>query len=426
VPTPDVVVIGAGAAGLAAARALTRAGLAVTMLEARRRLGGRIHTLHNPLSPVPVELGAEFIHGRPPEIWNEVESGRLTALEITAPFLHVRDGRVEHGDWEASDRIMDGLTGAPEQSFRDYVESVDAPPAARRAATGYVEGFNAARQERISVRSLALCEEEADAIDGDRNFRPVAGYSALIDLLWRDIDPTRLRLHLATPIERVEWRRGHVRIRAVDGRVFEAPRVVVTLPLGVLQSGAVRVDPEPSLLRAACRLLVMGHAARIVLRFRRPVWEDREELRDAGFLLSGGDFPPTWWTALPARAPVITAWAGGPRAEAAPPEPADWVAPALRSLAGILGTGAEALAPELESWDAHNWSTDPYSRGAYSYVGVGGVEAQEAFGDPVEDTLFFAGEAVASGGHVGTVHAALASGERAAKMIAWAPPPPTS
>jgi monoamine oxidase len=406
VSATDVLIVGAGAAGLSAARALTRAGLHVVILEARHRIGGRIHTLDDPLSPVPIELGAEFIHGRPPEIWSYVESGRFPALELTAPFLHVRNGHVEDGDWQATDRILNGMADAPEQSFRDYVASVDAPSDACGAAVGYVEGFNAARAELISIRSLAA------APDDDRNFRPVHGYASLIEILRRELGPARIAL--ATPISRVEWGRGRVRITAANGRVFEAPRAIVTAPLGVLQSGAIRFDPEPAILRDACRGLVMGHAARLVLRFQGPVWEEREELRDAGFLLSGGPFPPTWWTTLPTRSPVITAWAGGPKAESAPPNVEDWIAPALESLQSILG---REVRNELEGWHAHNWSTDPYAQGAYSYVRVGGMAAQESFGDPVEDTLYFAGEAVATGGDIGTVHAALASGARAARHI---------
>jgi monoamine oxidase len=126
-----------------------------------------------------------------------------------------------------------------------------------------------------------------------------------------------------------------------------------------------------------------------------------------------------WWTGLPVQVPVITGWCGGPCAEAAPPNPADWIPRTLESLAALTGIRAAALAADLETWHAHNWSSDPYSCGAYSYVGVGGLPAYERFGDPIDDTLYFAGEAVATGGHIGTVHGALASGERAANRIVY-------
>jgi monoamine oxidase len=417
VPSTDVLIVGAGAAGLTAARLLTRAGRHVTILEARNRIGGRIHTLQDPLSPVPVELGAEFVHGKPPEIWTWIESGRLPAFELTGPHLYVRNGVVESWDSDETDRLLAGMAAAPEQSFRDYVERSGASAEARRSAVSFVEGFNAARQERISVASLAREEEASSRIDGDRSFRLAGGYSALIEALWHDIDPDRRRIHMATPVESVQWSQGEVRIVASNGRRFQAPRAIVTVPRGVLQAGPVRFDPEPPQLRAACNALEMGAAVRIVLRFRSPLWEDREPLRDAAFLHSDEPWMPTWWTALPARAPVIIGWSGGPRAEPAPADPAAWLPGALASLARILAMDADILADELETWHAHNWSTDPFACGAYSYAKVGGLPAQEHFGDPIEDTLYFAGEAANAEGHCGTVHGAISTATRAARHI---------
>ena len=140
-------------------------------------------------------------------------------------------------------------------------------------------------------------------------------------------------------------------------------------------------------------------------------------MANAAWLQSEDPFIGIWWSSLPVRAPVIVAWCGGPRAEAAPPDPAAWVPLALDALARLTGLPAEMLAGELQSWHAHNWSADPYSKGAYSYVRVGGVPAHQRFGDPVEDTLYFAGEAVNAEGHIGTVHGAIASGERAASLL---------
>lgn len=402
-----VLIVGAGVAGLSAARSLTRAGLHCTILEARRRIGGRIHTLHDPLFPVPVELGAEFVHGKPPEIWQPIESGRLLALELP-------DG----GNPSEIDPVLEGLTHAPEQSFQQYLDSINPPPDVRESAVGYIEGFNAARQERISVRSLALTQEASGRIEGDRAFRLAGGYGQLVDWLWNEIDPARCDIHLDAPVSTLEWKAGAVRVATPRGQ-FDAARAIVTAPLGVLKSGAIRIDPEPAILRDARGALEMGAAVRVVLRFRRPSWEDRPEHRDSLFLEADDPWMPVWWTTLPVRAPVITGWCGGPRAEAATSAPAGWIPRSLDSLARITGASATTLARELVSWHAHNWSTDPWSRGAYSYVRVGGVPAHERFADPVEDTLYFAGEAVGSGGHIGTVHGAMASGERAAGRIVY-------
>src|SRR5262249_51562166 len=153
-------------------------------------------------------------------------------------------------------------------------------------------------------------------------------------------------------------------------------------------------DPPPAILRDACLHLEFGAAARIVMRFRRPVWEDNPELRDAGFLHVDDPWIGVWWTSLPVRAPVITGWLGGPRGESAPRDPAQRAPLAIGSLARLIGTDPGKVAAELVAWHAHNWSTDPFSLGAYSYVGVGGVGAQRRFGEPVEDTVYFAGEAV--------------------------------
>jgi monoamine oxidase len=416
VSSTEVLIVGAGVAGLAAARALTRAGRHCTILEARRRIGGRIHTLHDPVCPVPVELGAEFVHGKPPEIWPLVESGRLPALELTAPHVSLDDGKPRQTDWEDADRILSGLSGAPEQSFAQYLETTVASPGARRSATAFVEGFNAARKERISVESLAESHDDYQKIEGDRSFRLAGGYGALVDWLWSEIDPERRDIFLGIAVESVEWKRGEVRI-AAGSRRFTSPRALVTLPLGVLKSGRVRFDPVPAVLQDACAGLEMGAAARIVLRFRRPLWEDHPDLRDAGFLFSDGPWMGVWWTSLPVRAPVITGWCGGPCAETAPRDLADWPARAVESLARVIGIDPARIAAELETWHAHDWSADPFSLGAYSYVGVGGRPSQQRFADPVEDTLYFAGEAVDTGGYIGTVHGAIASGERAAARI---------
>jgi monoamine oxidase len=220
-------------------------------------------------------------------------------------------------------------------------------------------------------------------------------------------------------VELVRWRRGEATIAARKQGIsveFSAPQVVVTLPLGVLQSGSVGFNPEPENLRNACSHLEMGQAIRLTLSFRNPAWHKRAEFHSLGFLFSDRKWMPTWWTTLPTQSGTITGWTGGPLTQNAG-TPDQWLKTTLESLAHLLGTSAAELARDLQEWHTHDWRADPHSRGAYSFVRVGGLEAQRHFGDPIESTLYFAGEAANHEGHSGTVHGAIASGERAARMI---------
>lgn len=193
---------------------------------------------------------------------------------------------------------------------------------------------------------------------------------------------------------------------------------MITVPLGVLQAGSIRFHPELPDLLAAIGGLEMGQALRITLRFREPFWERREGLSDLGFIHSGAEPFPTWWTALPVHVPMITGWAAGPAAERlAGLGESVILERALSTLATLLGVSRSDLGCLLEAWYFHDWQSDPYAQGSYSYVLVGGSSAQEKLATPVEETLYFAGEAVDTEGHSGTVHGAIASAERAAEAI---------
>jgi monoamine oxidase len=204
---------------------------------------------------------------------------------------------------------------------------------------------------------------------------------------------------------------------------LSADRVVITLPLGVLQApacvpAAVHLQPRPAWLSGALEKLEMGHAARITFLFRESFWQDHPQLSDAGFIHSDNEFFPTWWTTLRGASRGLTAWAGGPKAEKVAGLADDEIAArAIDSLASILASRREAITRCVENWYFHNWSQDPFARGAYSYARVGGLEAREQLAEAVEDTLYFAGEATDTGGHGATVHGALASGHRAARQI---------
>jgi len=163
---------------------------------------------------------------------------------------------------------------------------------------------------------------------------------------------------------------------------------------------------------------------RINLMFRERFWEDAKvwdehgaavSFRNAGFFHCPEAAIPTWWTQLPLRAPLLVGWAGGPAADRLRSE-GGLVDQAITSLSLILNTSTAEIQGELEASYIHDWHDDAFSRGAYSYVPVNGLEAQQVLSQPLDHKLFFAGEATCAG-HVGTVHGAIQSGQRAAREV---------
>jgi monoamine oxidase len=186
-------------------------------------------------------------------------------------------------------------------------------------------------------------------------------------------------------------------------------QVIVTVPLGVLQAGAIRFDPEPADSLSAAQSLAFGHAIRVTLRFDAAFWEDQ-----IGFFYSRQPLFPTWWTLAPVNAPIITGWSAGPSADGLLGRPEnEIIAQAVASLEHILGR----KIPEIRAAYFHDWSADPYSRGAYSYVPAGQIPARQRLAQPVCQTLYFAGEATNLSGHGSTVHGAIESGRRAAELV---------
>jgi len=430
---PEVVVIGAGAAGLAAARDLAAAGVETRVLEARGRIGGRIHTVRDGAHPLPVELGAEFVDV-PGPAYDALRAAGGAVYRSARGIWEVGGGVAEPLDFAALDEVLGRLDPPPErdQPFLDFLDERCAGLDARTRslALRYVEGFHAAAVERVGVHWLASTTGDSGGGGGEVRFHALTGFDdAARGLLAACGGRADLRLnHVATELR---WSPGEIEVRCRMGTGGEAEPVraryaVVTLPLGVLRAGpeepgAVRFVPDLPGKRAAVDRLAMGSVVKQVLRFRDAFWEDllrfpggrgTEELK-----MFMGDVPfPTWWTPSPVCAPVLTAWAGGGAAERVRAE-GDPVGAALDSLARMLGTGRRRVEAGLEAVRHHDWDADPFSRGAYSYVPAGALPARDELKRPVADTLFFAGEATAEDGWNGTVNGAVETGARAAREV---------
>ena len=424
------MIAGAGVAGIAAARELSSAGLRVTLIEARDRVGGRILTIRDPLSPIPVELGAEFIHGAPPDLLAAVEAAELRTVEVSGSSWYSESGELSRSESGDENEVLDSLLNytGEDRSFADFLQGTGWDEETKSSAAAFVEGFNAADQARIGVLSLARQQKAENAIHGEKAFRIVDGYDSIVNGLFRALRPEASSLRLNTIAERIEWTPGHVTLFA-SSRVgwelkpFRARRAIVTIPLGVLQAppespGSVEFAPSLPKIQEAANRLAMGNAVRVALRFRNRAWEVRPELEGMSFLFSSDPWFPTWWSESPMRAPMLTAWAGGPKADRLQGRgKAFLVDRAVKTLAGLLRVDADRLRESLEAWYTHDWQADQFSRGAYSYVPAGALDAMETLTKPVDHTLYFAGEATDFSGHWGTVHGALASGLRAARQL---------
>ena len=422
-----VLVIGGGVAGLAAAGELARHGREVVLLEARERLGGRVFTQRPPRWNAPVELGAEFIHAGNAALWRLLKKHRIKTRRV--PGAHWRfDGqairRIEDvaGEIEAVTKQIDPrrMRG---WSFAEFLQRKGRrfSAAERDITAGFVEGFEAAPTQVVSAVAM-----EGESLDTSEQFAMPGGYQRFIDALAGELPHDRVTVRLGCPVRSIRWRRGAVEVQARGGK-FTGAAAVVTLPLGVLQArrgqrGAVRFEPA---LRARQKLLSrmhMGHVIRLTLRFTAHAWRAllpeilRRSRGGFGFIHSRVEGVPVWW-ALSSE-PILTGWAGGPDArELANRSKCGIFEKALSSLAEVFGVPKTRLGGAVIDYATHNWSRDPFSRGAYSFIAAGQDDASEKLRQPIADTLFFAGEATADGAETGTVHGALASGMRAAKEV---------
>ena len=431
----DVAIVGAGVAGLAAMRALEDRGITTRVLEARDRIGGRILTVRDQRLPHAVELGAEFIHGSAPEVVEIVREARLLADAIEGSRWRMRGGRLTHADdfWQRLDIVMRHLKSkGPDESFAEFLSRAPggrAAAEARALALQFVEGFHAADARLISARALADGGSPGDDPDEQRTMRIANGYDGVPAWLAHGLDD---RILTRTVVERIEWEKGSVAISGRDerGRVttIRARAAIVTVPLGVLLAGgdgegAIRFTPSPPIIEKIRQRLTMGSVARVVTLFRERWWTKkpnaaaRNASMDATSFVYGDteDFP-VCWTLHPAHLPAIVSWVGGTKAARLDGLSYDErVDRAIAALAKNFGVSKRRVESQLESAWTHDWDTDPYSRGAYSYSLVGGSKAAADFARPIETTLWFAGEAADAKGRNGTVHGAIGSGRAAAR-----------
>ena len=421
----DTLVVGAGLAGLAAAERLVAAGMAVTLLEARTRLGGRVWTQFHD-SGVAIELGPEWV-GNDGAAHDLLARAGSRLIEARGRQL----ARVD-GGWRDLSDLPDlksdlvrraGALPGPDRSLLAALDEccAGAGTAEPRAhLIRYVEGFHAADPAQLSARWLAEVEANQPADVSD--LRSPDGFGRAVDQLASQIEG-RCRLRLGTVARELRWRPGAVEIETTDGARFRAASAVISIPLPLFdpvsdEAAALRFTPRLGEKLDAARLLEMGQVVKLVLGFRDPFWREIRPLDEMLFVHDNDQALPTWWTSVEPSLPILTGWAGGPHAvRLVGLDERELLDLAFASLGHALGLSARDVSARVEYHHFHDWQSDPFALGGYTYVKVGGIDAHRTLAAPVADTLYFAGEATCGEGFNATMEGAMRSGRRAADEL---------
>jgi monoamine oxidase len=411
----EVAIIGAGMAGLAAARVLRAHGIAFEIFEATGRIGGRARSVDEHATVIPIELGPEFIHGRPDATFTLLRAARLATDPIPDLHHHCHQRRLEPIDdiWTKFGKALAPATRQPrDESARDFLGHRELSEQDRKLFAMLVEGFYAAPLDDISIKSIAS-DESGAAGDESTQKRLRGGYGRLVGWFGDQLHGTPI--HYDCAVSAIDWTGNSIRIEHTRGESL-ADIAIVTLPIGVLKSGAVTLRPGLGDRARSLEQLAMGQVVKLVMCLDEPVWREHVP-RELEFVHGGDTGFPTYWVRSSFDAHVLTAWAGGPHAIVLRGCGLDeLVARALDGFAKVLGMRVTQLTSTLRHRHFHDWDTDPFALGAYSYTRVGGGSAAAELARPFDGRVFLAGEAM-DADYEGTVAGALASGTRAAQQI---------
>ncbi len=416
----SVLIAGAGIAGMLAAVELARTGFAVTLVEARDRLGGRISSVSLPGSPGTAEAGAEFVHGHLPVTLSLLDEAGIRYSPFRPRFYTIRKGRFDeqHHDHDHWDELLEKLASLPHDltltefltrhfDGAEYTEL-------RQAAIGFASGYDSADADRVSA--FALRDEWMN--EDEEQFRMEGGYESLVGYLRTAAEALGVTTLLRHRIDRVTWESGKITVLIGNGTKLTARAALFTLPVPMMEQLEF-VPPLPEVSDAYHRI-GFGQVIKFLLRFSQAFWEEKTRDTADAFFLSDEKIP-TWWTAGPGDRRLLTGWLAGPKcAEYTNFSEEALLTTALESLSGIFNLPTDRLRQLLEGSSMVNWTHDPYTKGSYAYATPETAQARNLLLNGWAGTLFFAGEALYEGPAMGTVEAALCSAKYAVTQMTTA------
>jgi monoamine oxidase len=413
----DVIIIGGGAAGLMAMKILLEADYKVCLLEAAPTAGGRIETLIRNGIDDPAEAGAEFIHGELPLTLQLLKEAGIQYEELTGNMIRVQNGEWKKGEeqdnhWEEMLQKLDTLEA--DMTIKDFLDTyfIDQRYTSLvRSVKSFAEGFDLAD---ISNASILAIKDEWKKMD-ETQYRLPGGYAQLVQYLVDACKKMNGTFHFNSVVSKVDHSENKVKVFTADDKKFESTKVVITASAGVLKSGSIQFEPAIGQHAEAIKQLGFGAVVKVLLWFNNPFW--KKHAPDMGFLLTDEDIP-TWWTQLPAESSLLTGWLGGPNAAIRSGESeTSFLRSSLLSLSAVFKLAPKELEEQLLQYEIINWHNKPFIKGGYSYNSLESAAAKRVLAEPVNGTIYFAGEAVYAGESQGTVEAALQSGVAAAEKI---------
>lgn len=411
--TQPVLIVGAGMAGLSAARSLVDAGLRVRVIEARDRIGGRVYTDRG--WGVPLEMGASWIHGAADNPLMELAQSARAQLVSTDYYEWAKlvvDPQLQPLDYDpatwrtfverARSRVDDGSLAAAVKAAAAGARLSESESAQLAFyLTTEIENEYGADTDQLSATTF----DKGDYCGGDQDVI-TNGYDALPKLL-----ANGLEIVLNTPVSGVAQKPGSVIVQA-RGRSFEGSAAIITVPLGVLKSGAITFDPPlPEGHTRAVNALGFGVLSKSFFRFDRRSWKLDNAFYQ--YLGPGRDLWSQWFTLTGAAGPIVLAFNAGDQGRfVESSSQQDLIASALPVARRIFGGGI-SLAEVRTS----GWSVDPHARGAYSFHAPGsGLDDRRRLQQPIGDRIYLAGEAVGVN-NPATVTGAVLSGRYAAGQL---------